>query len=338
MTMINTYQYTAEQIKDQILEENRVLTRKLAEAQQSFELLKMVHFDKSINLEVLNDIIIGCTGCLYSMMFYVDMVISNLDPNNKIYNQIIEKKEELTSYDTLFVSDDILSDFTVVVYPVSVSQMISDKQAIKNIILLYPSRFITPEVLDFVKSFMLVNDVLINIVISREEMRRLIETDPLTKLLNRSLWNSNLEVMKSERSPFFILFIDVDNFKMINDTHGHQKGDDILQSTADWLKKSFRDVDKIFRLGGDEFAATGRVNSEYLEGFVQKLYSLNESYTKDILSKQELNATISIGALICEKVQNIESLYSRVDDLLYESKQKGRNTISIISDFENDVI
>jgi diguanylate cyclase (GGDEF)-like protein len=255
-----------------------------------------------------------------------------------MYNQILEKKEELTNYDTLFVSDDILTDFTVVVYPVSVSQMISDKQAIKNIILLYPSRFVTPEVLDFVKSFMLVNDVLINIVISREEMRRLIETDPLTKLLNRSLWNSNLEIMKSECSPFFILFIDVDNFKTINDTHGHQKGDDILKATADWLKKSFRDVDKIFRLGGDEFAATGRINSEYLQGFEQKLNSLNESYTREILLKQGLNATISIGALICEKVQNIESLYSRVDDLLYESKEKGRNTISIISDFENDVI
>lgn len=336
MSTLNNYQYTPEQIKDQILEENRQLTRKLAEAQQSFELLKIVHFDKSINLEVLNDIIIGCTGCLYSMMFYMDIVITNLDSNTKMYQDIINNKERLTCHDSLFVADDIISDFTIVVYPVSVSQMILEQQAIKNIILLYPSSFVTSEVLDFVKSFMLVNDVLINIVISREEMRRLIETDPLTKLLNRSLWNTNLEMMKTEGSPFFILFIDVDNFKTINDTHGHQKGDEVLKAAGDWMRKTFRDVDKVFRLGGDEFAVTGRINGGFIDGFIQKLFTLNEGFTVEIEKTQNIHATISIGALICEKVQNIENLYSRVDDLLYKSKQNGRNTISVISDFAND--
>ena len=81
MNTFDKYQRTAEGIKDSVLEENRLLTRQLAESQQSFELLKFVHFDKSIDLEKLTDIIVGCTGCLYSMMFH------NEKNNNKSFRK-----------------------------------------------------------------------------------------------------------------------------------------------------------------------------------------------------------------------------------------------------------
>ena len=77
MNDFEKYKDSPENIKDIVLEENRILSRKLAESQQSFELLKLVHFDRNIDLEKLNDIIIGCTGCLYSMMFYKGIILTN---------------------------------------------------------------------------------------------------------------------------------------------------------------------------------------------------------------------------------------------------------------------
>jgi len=336
MSSIKHYMDSPEHLKDRILEENRRLERKLAEAMQSFELLKMVHFDKSIGIDKLNDIIIGCTGCLYSIMFYKDRIVTNLDSESVLYKKLISLKSELTCRTELYVSDDMIDDYTIVIYPVSNTVSCREECNVENIGLLYPTRFITTEVLDFVKSFMLVNDVLMNIVMSREELQRLIKTEPLTKLLNRSSWNSNLERIASEGIPYFVISIDVDNFKIINDTYGHQTGDDILKTTGEWLRSSFREQDFIFRLGGDEFAVTGKLNLDSIDGFFSKLYALNKNYTNMILAKHNIPITISIGTVISDKVHQKDELYLKVDKLLYRSKDKGRNSISIISDFNTE--
>ncbi len=333
MSDFDKYQRTAEDIKVRALEENRTLTRRLAEKEQSFELVKLVHFDKSIDLETLNDIIIGCTGCMHSMMFYQDRVITNMHTDNPLYQAVLKNKDMLTASTQLFVSDSVIPDFTTVMYPVSSSQMLSDsKSFVKNIVLLYPTKFVNPEVLDFVKSFMIVNEVLINIVLTRAKMVELIETDPLTKVLNRSSWKSTLKQIVQEQSPFFIMFIDIDNFKNLNDTLGHQRGDDVLKFTGTWLRNSFRGDDRVFRLGGDEFAVTGRVNLDSIEGLVDKFNTLNESFKSTIMKLLRMDVTLSIGALIVESPLDEDDVYSRVDSLLYLSKDKGRDTISIVSD------
>ncbi len=332
MTTFDKYQRTTEHVKDYILEENRFLTRRLAESQQSFELLKFVHFDKSINLETLNDIIVGCTGCLYSMMFYMDRVITNLGESDLLYRLIVRHKDELMKHEALHVTTSVLPEYTVVVYPVSPSQMLADGNSIRNIILIYPTKFVTDEVLDFVKSFMIVNDVLINIVLMRERMYELIETDPLTKLLNRSSWNDNLErIVKSSR-PFFILFIDVDDFKTINDTYGHQKGDEVLSITGAWLKNAFQDEDKVFRLGGDEFAVMGKLYSDNVRGLNYKLEKLNDDYKMAIKTFLGIESSISIGALLTNSGKEIETVYAKVDALLYESKLKGKDKLQILNE------
>ncbi len=333
MTDFDKYQLTAEQMKDRFMEENRQLTRKLAEKDQSFELVKFVHFDKSIDLETLNDIIIGCTGCLHSVMFYKHRVITNLKPENPLYDMVIRNKELITKRDELFVSDSVIPGYTTVMYPVSSSQMLSDsKQFVKNIVLLYPSKFINPEVLDFVKSFMIVNEVLINIVLTREKMLELIEIDPLTKVHNRSTWSSTLKQMVSEKTPIFIVSLDIDNFKDLNDTLGHLRGDDVLKFTGAWLKSSFRSEDKVFRLGGDEFAVTGKLDIQSKEGLIEKFENLNMNYRTTIRQLLGIGASVSIGALIVENPKDDDELYTRVDSLLYLSKDKGRDTISIVTD------
>lgn len=327
------YKGSPENIKDIVLEENRILTRKLAESQQSFELLKLVHFDRTINLEKLNDIIIGCTGCLHSMMVYRGIILTNLKPEDTLYQHTLNQLEDLTNGDGLTVFDSLFDEITVMCYPVSVSQINQEQDEKIHIILMFPKRLVNHEVRDFVKSFMLVNDVLVNIVISREKMVKLIETDPLTKLLNRSSWNSTLETIVRHPDSFFILFIDLDKFKVINDTFGHQTGDEILKETGHWLRSVFREDDRVFRLGGDEFAVTGKINPESADGFYAKIQSLNEQFTKALQSKLQIEATISIGALFTKNAEDKDSLYLRVDRLLYKSKEKGRNTLSAESDF-----
>lgn len=333
MSDFDKYQRTAEGVKERISEENRKLVRRLAEKEQSFELVKFVHFDKSIDLDTLNDIIIGCTGCLHSLMFYQDRVITNMHTDNPLYEAVLKNKQTLTASTELFVSDALIPDFTTVMYPVSSSQMLSDSKAfVKNIVLLYPTKFVNPEVLDFVKSFMIVNEVLINIVLTREKMVELIETDPLTKALNRSSWKSNLRQIVEDSSPFFIIFIDIDKFKDINDTLGHQRGDDVLKLCGTWLRNSFRGEDRIFRLGGDEFAVTGRVNLDSIEGLIAKFQKLNDSFKITLKSFLGIDGSISIGALILDHQLNENEVYARVDSLLYLSKEKGRDTISIVTD------
>ncbi len=332
MTIFDKYQRVTESVKDSVLEENRKLSRQLAESKQSFELLKFVHFDKSINLETLNDIIVGCTGCLYSFMYYLGRIITNLEPNHPAYLQILNNKDKMFNHETFHIYDDFIPDHTVVVYPVSTSQMISQDNQIHNIILIYPSKFVTEEVLDFVQNFMIVNDVLINIVLMREKMYELIETDPLTTLLNRSSWNSNLEYIVNSGEPFFILFIDIDDFKTLNDTYGHQMGDEVLKVSSTWFKNTFRGDDKVFRLGGDEFAVTGRVITSSVAGLYNKLEALNTGFKKAIMDYLGIHLSISIGALITEKPEGIEEIYARVDGLLYEAKEKGRDQINIYSD------
>jgi diguanylate cyclase (GGDEF)-like protein len=329
MVFFDNYQRTAEGVKDQILEENRRLTRMLSESQQSFELLKFVHFNKDINLETLNDIIVGCTGCLYSIIFYGNQIISNLEETNLLFTQVMAHQQDMSSGSELFVSYSMIPDYTVVRYTVTLSQMISDQFNIKYIVLLYPTKFVTPEVLDSVKSFIIVYEVLINIVLTRQKMIGLIETDPLTKLLNRSLWDSNLDRVVNEKEPFFAILLDLDGFKKINDSYGHLKGDEVLKVTGAWLKNAFRFEDKVFRLGGDEFAVIGKANADDIEGLLRKINSLNEGFRSTIKFFLNLDMSISIGAMVRDEVTDADQIYIQIDALLYESKEKGRNTISI---------
>ncbi len=327
------YQMSVETTKDAFMEENRRLTRKLAEKDQSFELVKMVHFDKSIDLRTLNDIIIGCTGCLHSLMFYHNQVITNMDKESELYQCVISQKDFLTDGDKMMVTENVIPNYTAVMYPVSTSDMLSEsKRFVKHIVMLYPQKLMNQDVLDFAKSFMIVNEVLINIVLTRAKMIELIETDPMTKALNRTSWTDNLKDMLEDHLPFFVLFFDIDGFKGVNDNYGHQKGDDILKYTSDWSKSVFRGDDRVFRLGGDEFAVTGHINIEHIQGLIEKFHSLNTSFESCVLKQFGMALTISIGGLITQKKYNEKEIYQVVDDLLYQSKQNGRNTLTIATE------
>lgn len=116
---------------------------------------------------------------------------------------------------------------------------------------------------------------------------------------------------------------------MINDTYGHPKGDEVLKFTAAWLKNSVRADDKVFRLGGDEFAVMGRINPNEENTLLDKLITFNTSYRENAQKFLKLEISLSIGALFTCCGQSEEQIFSKVDELLYQSKTSGKNTITI---------
>ena len=165
-----------------------------------------------------------------------------------------------------------------------------------------------------------------------KELESMALLDKLTRLANRFFIERELLLRFEEKKrfdvPFGILFMDIDNFKVFNDTYGHDVGDRVLKFVADTLVKNARPFDIVGRWGGEEFIGIIRnVNRQQLEHLANRLRILIEgSY---ILQEDEkLHITISIGATLVHDDDDMEALIKRADMLLYKSKQSGRNRVT----------
>jgi len=155
--------------------------------------------------------------------------------------------------------------------------------------------------------------------------------DPLTDLPNRRLFVEylTLEMAEARRNhrKLAVLFLDLDHFKNINDTLGHETGDKLLKEVAERLKSSIRESDRAARLGGDEFniLLSDITHPEEAAIIVRKILdTCNEAYT---ISGQELNITFSIGiSVFPDDGQNVEDLLRNADMAMYNAKERGRNT------------
>jgi len=162
-----------------------------------------------------------------------------------------------------------------------------------------------------------------------EEERLLANTDPLTGALNRRSFNAIAEkkmiTQEVNRRPYTMIYIDLDNFKMINDSLGHAVGDLVLKTVVDAAQKQIRNTDFLARLGGDEFAVLlTDIDQEQAKSIVERLQaSLLESMQ---INKWEI--TFSIGVLtVLSMPESPDKLVSMTDALMYEVKSKGKNAI-----------
>ncbi len=172
---------------------------------------------------------------------------------------------------------------------------------------------------------------------AEEKIRDLAFYDPLTRLPNRRLLLDRLQhaLSSSARSVNYgaLLFIDLDNFKGLNDTLGHDIGDLLLQQVARRLKTCVREGDTVARLGGDEFVLV----LEDLSGEASEAASLTEAVCKKIqitlnlpfeLGHHEHHSTPSIGVTLFVGHQTeIEELLKQADIAMYQAKKAGRNTL-----------
>ncbi len=168
---------------------------------------------------------------------------------------------------------------------------------------------------------------------NEEELFFMANYDPLTQLPNRSMFHSTLKhsINNAKRSNelLAVLFIDLDKFKQINDTLGHDAGDELLVQTAERMKNTVRDSDTVARLSGDEFTIIlehiGR--ERHAEQIAKKLI---EEFNKEYLL-QDKSASIgaSIGiAIYPNDAQDVEGLLKHADTAMYFAKTNGRNNFS----------
>lgn len=167
-----------------------------------------------------------------------------------------------------------------------------------------------------------------------KELEDMAYIDNLTRLANRVYIEKELFIRLEEKKrlgvPFGIIFIDIDHFKSVNDTYGHDIGDRLLKFVADTLAKNARPFDAFGRWGGEEFIGIIRnVTPQQLEDMGDRLRKLVESSYIILPEGDKLNVRISIGATLVRDNETADTLFKRVDRLLYESKNAGRNRLTI---------
>ncbi len=204
----------------------------------------------------------------------------------------------------------------------------------KNGDLFYEKKTITPlkdehdNIIAFVSSG---KDVTLETMMHKE-IEHIASTDKLTGIYNRHKFEElfMLETQRSERfsNPLSLIMIDIDHFKLVNDKHGHDVGDNILKHLAKVVKENIRNLDVFARWGGEEFLVLAP-NTDLDEARIlaEKLRLAIE--TSDFPTVK--NITISAGISILEENDSFDTLFKRADQALYNAKNNGRNQVSYIT-------
>ncbi len=162
----------------------------------------------------------------------------------------------------------------------------------------------------------------------QQRLEELVNIDQLTHCYNRRAFISDIqyeiELSKRTKNNFSLITFDIDFFKYINDTYGHQRGDEVLMKISKIVDRMNRNYDKFYRVGGEEFMILcPSTNLENAIQIAERVRRSIEIYKLDDIT----NVTVSIG--VCEYNENddYESLYKKVDNALYLAKNNGRNRV-----------
>ena len=172
------------------------------------------------------------------------------------------------------------------------------------------------------------NDIIIQLSKQVETLEKDSNLDPLTKVFNRRALSTHLNNICSKKDlkyELHLLILDIDDFKVINDTYGHIAGDKILIFISNILKKTLRDGDKIFRYGGEEFVIIlNRIDTIHCKKIATRLLNLISS-NHLIYKGRTINVTVSIGGAKYTNNDSPDSFIARADKSLYKAKKDGKN-------------
>lgn len=166
--------------------------------------------------------------------------------------------------------------------------------------------------------------------------------DPLTGLSNRrhfrSVLDRTIDMVARSGEPALLLMVDIDHFKKVNDSHGHQAGDQVLQSVAQALARCVRPMDTVARYGGEEFAVVlPNCHAFFGNTVAERIRQTIENMEVPLVSGQVIQVTVSVGgAYAPEWVRSTAALWTeRADVQLYRAKHEGRNRV--ILDIQQEI-
>jgi diguanylate cyclase (GGDEF)-like protein len=161
--------------------------------------------------------------------------------------------------------------------------------------------------------------------------KALARRDPITGAANQRYFQElfQTEAIRAYRygHPYVVGYIDLDNFKWVNDTLGHSTGDLVLRTVAEILQHQLRHTDVVARLGGDEFAV---LLPETGENAAREVFTRIHQHLQNKMNEARWKVTFSIGVLVCEPVpgrQDLDDVIRHVDRLMYSVKTNGKNGI-----------
>jgi len=171
------------------------------------------------------------------------------------------------------------------------------------------------------------------------EVENLSHFDGLTGLYNRlmfmSVFQKEIQKVKRNRDYLFLVILDIDDFKPINDTYGHLIGDEAIKITASTLQQLLRASESIARFGGDEFIisivdqdknAASTIVNRILNEFNNKTIPVSRNH-----DQQELQINLSIGYTLYRNDDDFKTMLQRADQALYISKEAGKNTATFLA-------
>jgi diguanylate cyclase (GGDEF)-like protein len=191
---------------------------------------------------------------------------------------------------------------------------------------------LTPEEAELFRIFILQGEAGIKNLVLFDQVKSMAIRDALTGLYNYGYFKEALhyEVEKSRRyqTPLSLLFLDIDNFKRVNDTLGHLKGDKIMRRVAAVLKQGIRQADLLCRYGGDEFVMLlSQTPPDQAIVLAERLRQLIVHSSLNRL-EQRLRVTVSIGVAGLEPGMSAEDLIKEADAAHYRAKQAGKNRVA----------
>jgi diguanylate cyclase (GGDEF)-like protein len=200
-------------------------------------------------------------------------------------------------------------------------------------------RFVKGTRADFFEHLAAVVAICIENAVNVQRLKRQGMTDTLTALNNRRFFEQRLqeeiEVVRRSETPLSCMMLDVDYFKNVNDSYGHQVGDQVLREVAALIRAQLRGSDVLSRYGGEEFVALlSHTDSETAQEVAERVRSAIEQHLFSLPNGDEFNVTISIGVATYTPTSDLapnlpdgQTLVGRADRCLYAAKGGGRNRI-----------
>lgn len=165
-------------------------------------------------------------------------------------------------------------------------------------------------------------------------MKEQLNKDQKTGLFGHTIFMNTLDKMvdlaKDSLQSFAVAVIDIDNFKKVNDTYGHLKGDQVIITLAERMKNIFTDGQLIARYGGEEFAII--FSDENMDLIIEHLEKLRISFGEEKYDFMDSRVTISIGLAKWREGWTSEQLFQAADTAMYTSKQEGKNRITVFKE------